>query len=75
VIAASAIRKVEEQWRERLDAEVERVRDEGSRSAHDEHLRIVALKAQMVDMQARLQVRARPPLGFIFILVEKRVLS
>lgn len=51
------MRKVEEEWRRRVDDECRVVREAGDREAEGSHLRVVALKSQLLETQAKLQVR------------------
>lgn len=57
VITAAAIRKVEDEWKRRTDEECRMVREAGDREAEGSHLRVVALKSQLLEVQAKLQVR------------------
>jgi hypothetical protein len=57
-IAAAAVRRVEEEYRRRLEGEYRAMREASEKEAEGGHLRAVALKAQLVEVQGKLQVRA-----------------
>lgn len=51
------MKKVEEEWKKRMENECRAVRDAGDHETENTHLRNVALKAQLVEVQSKLQVR------------------